>query len=224
MGSKVIRCKEPFKARESSTLPAPGARTNVPHTHEGREALSPLPGGSDTSLSFEISPFLQLLALLLGSWEDHGQVRSIHFKKDAVLRARDVGERGWILQFLVLIIRETFLRAKPQRTASPNSWDGYTRGCPSGTPCPKGSLSTPLKATAQFRTQKIKTSDLPVENKNALAPKVIFFCLTEAGASRGWVWTLLQPGLPACTGEQTPTPAPYPPPSLLRGYRSRSLR
>lgn len=53
--------------------------------HEGKETLNLLPQGSDNISGFEISPFLQLLALLLGSWEDHGQVWSIHFKEDAVL-------------------------------------------------------------------------------------------------------------------------------------------
>lgn len=66
-------------------LPAPGARTNMPHMHEGKEAFNLLARGSDDISSFESSPFLQLLALLLGSWEDHRQVWSIHFKKDAVL-------------------------------------------------------------------------------------------------------------------------------------------
>lgn len=123
-----------LKASESSVLPAPGARNNGPHMHEGKETINLLPRGRDNIASLEISPFLQLFALLLGSWEDHGQVWSIHLKKDAVLRACDIGERGWVLQFLVLVIREAFLRARPRRTASLSSWAGYSRRCPQAHP------------------------------------------------------------------------------------------
>lgn len=138
-------------------LPAPGPKTNVPHMHEGKETLSVFLGESENISSFGNSPFLQLLALLLGRREDHGQVWPIHFKKDAVLRARDVGEGGRVLKLLVLIICEAFLWAQPQENSFTQQ-PGWLHHMPLQHPLPKGiteHLSERYSTMSRIRTSNL---------------------------------------------------------------------
>ena len=52
---------------------------------------------------------LELLALLLGGREDHGQVGPVHLKEDGVLATHRVGQRRPAHQLLVLLVGELVL-------------------------------------------------------------------------------------------------------------------
>ena len=54
-------------------------------------------------------PFLQLLPFFLRCGQDHGQVRSVHLKEDAVLGPGFVSEGRGVDQLVVLIVGESLL-------------------------------------------------------------------------------------------------------------------
>ena len=63
------------------------------HKHPSKDCLSKLQTSSDLQLSQraikveDSIAFLQLLSLLLGRRQDHGQVGSVHLKEDGVFTA-----------------------------------------------------------------------------------------------------------------------------------------
>lgn len=98
-------------------------------------------------------PLLQFLAFFLRGWEYHSKVWSINFKKDAVLRAGDIGERGRLHQFLILVVGEAFLRTKNKKgnLTAKGSQPGNTSS-PQGVCGPANKLYHTMDLTGGFDT------------------------------------------------------------------------